>query len=97
MASSSGSRAALGSPRTAILRLITGHGLRLVAGGIVLGLLAGAGLTRLMVFMLYGVSPLDATAFLSGVAVLALVGLLASWMPARRAAGADPMIALRQD
>jgi predicted permease len=92
-----GVRLALGAAKEQVLRMIVGEGLRVVAIGVAIGLVLAAAATRALAPFLFGVSPLDATAFLSGVAVLALVGLLASWMPARRAAGADPMIALRQD
>ena len=92
-----GIRAALGSPRSAILRLITGHGMRLVAGGIVLGLLAGAGLTRLMVFMLYGVSPLDAMTWIAAAVLMLAAGVAASVVPARRAARVDPLVAIQAD
>ena len=92
-----GIRAALGSPRSAILRLVTGHGIRLVAGGIVLGLLAGAGLTRLMVFMLYGVSPLDATTWAGAALLMIAAGVAASVVPARRAARVDPLVAMQAE
>ena len=92
-----GIRAALGSPRSAILRLITRHGMRLVAGGIVLGLLAGAGLTRLMVFMLYGVSPLDAMTWIAAAVLMLAAGVAASVVPARRAARVDPLVAIQAD
>ena len=92
-----GIRAALGSPRSAILRLVTGHGMRLVAGGIVLGLLAGAGLTRLMVFMLYGVSPLDATTWAGAALLMIAAGVAASVVPARRAARVDPLVAMQAE
>jgi predicted permease len=92
-----GIRAALGSPRAAILRLIAAHGMRLVAGGIVLGLLAGAGLTRLMVFMLYGVSPLDATTWAVAALLMVTAGVAASVVPARRAARVDPLVAMRAE
>ena len=90
-----GIRAALGSPRGAIMRLITTDGLTLVAIGLLLGLLAGAGVTRLMVFMLYGVSPLDPVAWIAAAVLMVSAGLAASLVPARRAARVDPLIAIR--
>ncbi len=92
-----GIRAALGSPAASLMRLITLDGLGLVAGGIVLGLAGGAAVTRLMVFMLYGVSPLDRTTW--GLAALLMVaaGLAATLVPAARATRADPMVAIRVD
>ncbi|MGH7619957.1 MAG: FtsX-like permease family protein, partial [Gemmatimonadaceae bacterium] len=90
-----GIRAALGSPRRSIMRLITADGLTLVATGIVAGLVAAAGVTRLMLFMLYGVSPLDPLAWAAAVALLVVAGGAASIIPARRAARVDPLIAIR--
>ena len=77
--------------------MVIGEGLRVVAIGVGIGLVLGVVATRAVTPFLFGVSPLDATAFLGGVVALSAAGLLASWMPARRAAGADPMAALRQD
>ncbi len=92
-----GVRMALGAAKEQVLRMVIGEGLRVVAIGVAIGLVLAGVATRALTPFLFGVSPLDATAFLSGVTALASVGLLASWMPARRAAGADPMMALRQD
>jgi predicted permease len=92
-----GVRMALGAAKEQVLRMVIGEGLRVVAIGVGIGLVLAAVATRALTPFLFGVSPLDATAFLSGVAALGVVGLIASWMPARRAAGADPMMALRQD
>jgi putative ABC transport system permease protein len=79
------------------LGLVTRDGLQLVAGGLVLGLIGGVAVTRLMTFMLYGVSPLDAVTWTSAVAVMSLAGLLATLIPARRATRVDPLIAIRAE
>jgi ABC-type antimicrobial peptide transport system permease subunit len=63
--------------------------------GIALGLAGAWALTRLLRGMLYGVSPMDPLALAAGVLVLSLIALLACWLPARRAARIDPMVALR--
>ncbi len=92
-----GIRSALGSPTFSLLGLVTRDGLQLVAGGLVLGLIGGVAVTRLMTFMLYGVSPLDAVTWTSAVAVMSLAGLLATLIPARRATRVDPLIAIRAE
>jgi predicted permease len=92
-----GIRSALGSPTSSLLGLVTRDGLLLVAGGLVLGLIGGAAVTRLMTFMLYGVSPLDAVTWTSAVVVMAVAGLLATLVPARRATRVDPLIAIRAE
>src|SRR6185312_16282042 len=80
-----GIRSALGSPRGAILRLITFHGMRLVCVGLVLGVLGGVIATRFMTSMLYGVSPLDATTWVAAVGIMVVTGTVACLVPARRA------------
>lgn len=90
-----GIRAALGSPRGSIMRLITIDGLTLVGIGVALGLAVAAGVTRLMVFMLYGVSPLDPLTWTAAALLMGVAGLAASIIPARRAARVDPLVAIR--
>jgi len=68
-----------------------------VGGGLVLGLIGGAAVTRLMTFMLYGVSPLDAVTWTGAVVLMTLAGLLATLVPARRATRVDPLIAIRAE
>lgn len=92
-----GIRSALGSSRGALMRLVTREGLVLVSAGVVLGLFGGFAVTRLMVFMLYGVSPLDPLTWLAAVALLVLAGVLAALVPAARAARVDPLIAMRAE
>jgi putative ABC transport system permease protein len=92
-----GIRIALGAPARNILRLIVGHGLQLTFIGLVIGLAgAGAG-TRLMAGLLYGVSALDVITFGGVSLLLALVELLACYLPARRAMRIDPLRALRHE
>lgn len=92
-----GIRSALGSSRGALMRLVTGEGLRLVAAGLAVGVLGGLAVTRLMAFMLYGVSPLDARTWLMAAALMVAAAVLAALLPARRAARVDPMIAMRAE
>lgn len=90
-----GVRMALGARRVDVVRLVVGEGLRLGAAGTLIGVGLAVGLTRLLRSLLFGVKPGD-PATLAGVAVgLLLVALLASYIPARRAASVDPMAALR--
>jgi ABC-type antimicrobial peptide transport system permease subunit len=76
-----------------ILRESTG----LAMAGIAAGVGAALGLTRLVKSMLYGIQPYDPATMVCGVVVLLLVALAASWIPARRAAGVQPMEALRHE
>jgi predicted permease len=90
-----GIRMALGAQTGNVLRLVIKEGLMLVGGGVSAGLLVAFAVTRLLVSFLYGVSPLDWITFVAIPVVLGLVALLASYLPARRAARVDPIIALR--
>ncbi len=92
-----GIRIALGATRGKILGLVMGHGLRLVSTGIAIGTLASLALTRLLATFLYAVSPSDPLTFISVVILLTFVALLASYVPARRAASVDPLVALRNE
>jgi putative ABC transport system permease protein len=69
----------------------------LVAVGIALGLAGSLAATKLLTSLLYGVSPLDASAWISATVTLALAGLVAALLPAWRATRADPVVALRAE
>jgi ABC-type antimicrobial peptide transport system permease subunit len=90
-----GIRVALGSSRARLIRLVTADGARLVAVGSFLGLVAGFGLTRLMVSILYGVSPVDVSTWVLAGTSLVVATLLATVVPALRASRADPVVAMR--
>lgn len=92
-----GIRLALGAPRTSLLRLVLGGGLRLTLAGVGFGLLGSFISTRLLQTMLFEVRPLDPLTFCAVPLILLLVALLACWLPARNAARVDPMEALRTD
>jgi ABC-type antimicrobial peptide transport system permease subunit len=92
-----GIRMALGAGVGEVIRLVTRDGLRLVAIGLGLGLLLSLGITRVLTSLLYGVSPTDATVFLAVPALVLAMALIASWLPARRAARIDPAVTLRAE
>ena len=92
-----GIRAALGSTTADILRLVTRQAMRLLAIGIGIGLAASLAATKLLVSLLYGVSPLDASAWLAATVTLGLAGFVAALLPAWRATRADPVVALRAE
>jgi putative ABC transport system permease protein len=92
-----GIRMALGAQQAHVLKLVLGQGARLAVYGIVAGLLGAAALTRLMGAMLYGVSPIDAGTFATISILLALVALVAGYLPSRRAMKLDPVTALRHE
>jgi putative ABC transport system permease protein len=92
-----GVRMALGAAPASVFRLMVGQGLRLSAAGIVLGLIAAVGLTRVMISMLVGVKPTDPVTYVAMVAIFLVITASASWIPARRAAMLDPTHALREE
>ena len=92
-----GLRMALGARVGDVLRLMLGQGMRLAGIGVVIGGLAAAALARVLSSLLYGVSAVDPLAYGGAVALLLAVALAANWLPARRAARIDPMVALRSE
>ncbi len=92
-----GIRMALGAERSNVLKVVLADGLRLSLIGVAIGLVAALGLTQLIESQLYGVTPTDPVTFSAVAIVLVAVALLASYLPARRAAGVDPMVALRHE
>jgi len=92
-----GVRVALGARRADVLRLVVGQGMRLAAIGLGVGLVGALGVTRVVRSLLFGVTPTDPVSFAGITVFLTLVAAVASWLPARRAMGVDPIVALRRD
>jgi putative ABC transport system permease protein len=92
-----GIRMALGVDHKEVKRMFVRHGLVLAGIGIVIGVGVAAGVTRLMASLLFHVSPLDGLTYVAVSLVLATAAVLASYLPARRAAGLDPVEALRAE
>jgi putative ABC transport system permease protein len=88
---------ALGAPRRHVLGLMLMMGGRLVAIGLAIGVAASFASTRLLRSQLFGVEAADPLAYAGVAIILIAVATLACYIPARRAAGVDPMIALRQE
>jgi len=92
-----GIRIALGAEARHVVRMVVGRGLALTAVGAVFGLGLAALVTRFARSFLFEVSPMDVSVFASMAVAIIAVATLATWMPARRASGVDPMVALRHD
>ena len=92
-----GVRMALGAAKADVLRLVIGQGVVLAAIGIGAGLVAALGVTQFIKSLLYNVTASDPLSFVIVAVFLALVAVVASYVPARRAMGVNPIIALRND
>jgi ABC-type antimicrobial peptide transport system permease subunit len=92
-----GIRIALGARRSSIMGLVVRHGMGLAIAGIVAGLLGAFALSRVMASLLFGVSAMDIVTFSAVPFILAVIALLATYVPAQRATRVDPMIALREE
>jgi predicted permease len=92
-----GIRIALGAQRSTVLWLVLGEGMKMAIIGVVVGIVAAAGLTRLMSQLIYGVSAADPVTFAGVIIVLTAVAFAACYVPARRAMRVDPMVALRYE
>lgn len=92
-----GIRLALGAEARVVRNRVVMEAMRLAVAGAAIGMVAGAGLSRLLADELYGVKPLDPAAFVGAPVLLCAVALLAAWFPARRAGRIDPMDAIRDE
>jgi putative ABC transport system permease protein len=92
-----GIRAALGATEARLLQLVLSRGVVLTFVGLVVGILGSLGLTRLMASLLYGVGARDPATMLLVGALLALVAVIACYVPARRATKIDPLLAVRYE
>ena len=97
MKSEIGVRVALGASRSLVLSMVLKQALLLVAIGVVLGLVGSIASGRLLGSMLYGMSATSPAVFALAAALVAMTGLLAAYLPARRASSIDPMAALRHE
>ena len=92
-----GIRMALGAGKPTVIGLVLRQAAWTIGIGVAIGVLAGAATTRMLQVFLYGVGPRDPVTFVFIPAALALIGIAASYIPARRATRVDPVVALRRD
>ena len=92
-----GIRMALGAQRAQVLFMVMAEGARIAAFGVTLGVVLALALTRLMTKMLFGIKPTDPSTFAAVSVLLAMIALVACYLPARRAMEVDPMVALRYE
>jgi putative ABC transport system permease protein len=92
-----GIRLALGAGRASVIQLVLRQGIALIAAGVTCGLLVAIGATRLMAVLLFGVNALDIETFATVTLVLVVVAVTATWIPAARASGVDPVVAMRAE
>ena len=92
-----GLRMALGATSRGVLGMVIGRGLALTGAGVAIGLVLAAAGTRAMKTLLYGVDAIDPATFAGVAALLAVIAVLACWIPARRASRLDPIVVLREE
>ena len=92
-----GLRMALGATANAVRRMVVSQGTRVVVIGVVIGIAVALAATRLLGTLLYGVKPVDPIVFAGMSVMMIAIGVLASYMPARRASSVDPIESLRSD
>jgi predicted permease len=92
-----GVRMALGAPRTAVVRMVVGHGAVLALVGLGIGSVGALSVSRLASHLFFGVTPTDGATYAAALAVLMLLVCVATYLPARRASRIDPVIALRHE
>ncbi|HEY6330802.1 MAG TPA: ABC transporter permease [Blastocatellia bacterium] len=92
-----GLRLALGATKGNLFSLVLGQSVKLVAAGLILGIGVSVMMTKMLTAFLFGVGATDPVTFLSVAVLLILIGVLAGYLPARRAASVDPLVALRVD
>jgi ABC-type antimicrobial peptide transport system permease subunit len=88
---------ALGAQRADVLRLVMGESMTLVVVGIVVGVVTALAASRLVASLLYGLAPTDGATLAAAMVVLSVVSAVAGYLPARRAARVDPLVALHYE